>query len=86
MPTSFLSSSAPGRCVAGAVFEPEVTIVMSVVFDEICEQLLIPMTAESIRQIIAIRILELAHNGEHDPMRLRDAVLESIGVARVGGR
>jgi hypothetical protein len=68
------------------VFEPEATHAMSMAFDEICERLVIPPTAEAAREVVAHRVLELARKGEHDPNRLRDAVLKIIGVpARVSG-
>jgi hypothetical protein len=48
-------------------------------FDEVCERLAIPETADAPREIVALRIVELASNGERDPERLRDKPLKSIG-------
>jgi hypothetical protein len=59
---------------------------MSLAFDEICERLLVPETAAAAREVVALRIIELARSGERDPHRLRDAVLKIIGVpSRVTG-
>ena len=80
------SSSPLDRCIGSRAFDAATKTVVFTVFDEICNQLLIPITADSIREIIAVRIVELAHNGEHDPARLRDAVMDSIGVTRVSDR
>jgi hypothetical protein len=67
------------------VFEPELIDAMSSAFDEICERLDIPATAEAAREIIA-DLIKLARNGEHDPERLRDAALKIMGVpSRVTG-
>jgi hypothetical protein len=68
------------------VFEPELTHGMSLAFDEVCERLAIPATAHAAREVIALRIIGLARDGEHDPEGMRDAVLKIIGVpARATG-
>ncbi len=58
-----------------AVFEPEITHAMSVAFDEVCQALNLTAGLEREREVIAVRIIELARRGEHDPQRLRDRLL-----------
>ena len=60
-------------------FPPEVIDAMSWAFEEICERLVIPETADAPRAMVAFRIVELARKGERDPERLRDKALKSIG-------
>jgi hypothetical protein len=48
---------------------------MSVAFDEVCVALGLPETSLAVRELIAIRIIELAQRGERDAARLRDRVL-----------
>jgi hypothetical protein len=60
-------------------FPPEVIDAMSSAFDEVCERLAIPEAADAPREIVALRIVELARKGERDPERLRDEALKSIG-------
>jgi hypothetical protein len=44
---------------------------MSWAFDAVCERLAIPETADARREMVALRIVELARKGERDPKRLR---------------
>jgi hypothetical protein len=75
MTKPFKDSKTPGE----AVFPPEVIDAMSWAFDAVCEKLAIPEMADASREIVASRIVELALKGEHDPERLRDEALKSIG-------
>ena len=63
------------------VFTPDATHAMSVAFDEVCRTLFVPDNAKAVREAIADKVIEHARCGEHDPDRLRDAVLRQIGVA-----
>jgi hypothetical protein len=40
----------------------------------------VPDKAKAVREAIADRVIEHARRGEHDPDRLRDAVLKEIGA------
>jgi len=66
--------------IAGGAFAPEETQAMSKAFDEVCEALQVATGARSVREAIALKIIAHARNGEHDPERLRDAVLKEIGL------
>ena len=59
-------------------FPPEVIDAMSCAFDAVCERLAIPETADAPREIVALRIVELARTGERDPKRLRDKALKVL--------
>jgi hypothetical protein len=63
----------------GAAFDPEVTRVLGEAFDEACCQLNDTGQPEMVREIIARRIIELAYEGERDPVKLSNGALASLG-------
>jgi len=56
-------------------FDPKDVSAMSLAFDEVCKALDLPADAASAREVIAIRIIELAKRGGRSPTFLRDQVL-----------
>jgi hypothetical protein len=56
-------------------FDPKDVTAMSVAFEEVCKQLDLPADAATTREVIAIRIIELAKRGQRSPTALRDQVL-----------
>lgn len=56
-------------------FDPQDVSAMSLAFDEVCKALDLPADAASTREVIAIRIIELAKRGGRNPYFLRDQVL-----------
>jgi hypothetical protein len=62
-------------------FGPEQTHAMSAAFDQVCHALKVGGDARA-REAIAVRIIELARRGEHDPERLRDRVLSDASGVR----
>jgi hypothetical protein len=58
----------------GAVFGPDQIAVMSAALDEVCERLKLNGNTKA-KEIVAIRIIELANRGERSPTRLRDQLL-----------
>ena len=56
-------------------FDPQDVSAMSLAFDEVCKALDLPADAASTREVIAIRIIELAKRGGRSPTFLRDQVL-----------
>jgi hypothetical protein len=62
------------RCIDAETFEPAAIQVMSVALDDICKALNIPADAIA-REVIAIRVIELAGRGARSPTELRDSVL-----------
>lgn len=63
------------------MFEPEVTSAMSAAFDQACLVLNLPERAVREREVVAVRIIELARRGESDPDRLCARVLREAGAA-----
>jgi hypothetical protein len=55
----------------GAAFDPETTTAMATAVDEVCKALRLNGD-KATREIIAMRVVELARQGEHDPRKLRD--------------
>ena len=62
-----------------SAFEPDHIQAMSMAFEEVCKALAIqdPLS----REVMAVRIIELARRGERSPARLRDRVLHEAGLA-----
>jgi hypothetical protein len=56
-------------------FDPKAVIAMGMAFDDICKTLEVPADATSLRESIAIRIIDLAKRGERSPTVLRDRIL-----------
>jgi hypothetical protein len=65
------------------VFDPKDITAMSMALEEVCKVLEREDTAA--REVVAVRIIELAKTGERSPTRLRDRVLHETGMAaRIG--
>jgi hypothetical protein len=60
-------------------FDPEAVQAMSTALDEVCRTLQLNGDQRA-REVMAIRIVELAGRGERDPERLRDRVLQEAGA------
>jgi hypothetical protein len=54
----------------GKVFPPEETRAMGIAFEQACKSLGLMDKSDPLTEIIAAKIIELAHRGEHDPERL----------------
>jgi hypothetical protein len=57
-------------------FDPKDVTSMSIALDEVCRSLNIGPEAQGVREVIAIRIIELVRRGERSPTRLRDRILQ----------
>jgi len=64
-----------------AVFEPDEIQAMSLALDDVCKALKLPDSGNPAREVIAVRIIELARRGERSPTRLRDRVLNEANGA-----
>jgi hypothetical protein len=62
------------------VFVPEDIVAMSMALDDICKELSLRDNG-SAREVIAVRIIDLAKTGERSPTRLRDRVLHEAHMA-----
>lgn len=60
---------------AEAVFEPHDIDAMSMALNDVCEVLKLDGNAKA-REIVAMRIIELARRGERSPEKLRDLLLQ----------
>jgi hypothetical protein len=60
-------------------FDPDALRAMSTALDEVCRTLQVNGDQRA-REVIAVRIIELARRGERDPELLRDRVLLEAGA------
>jgi hypothetical protein len=65
-----------------AVFEPEEIHALTVAFDDICREMDLPVTATVAREVVAMRVIDLAREGLIDPARLKARVLHEVRLAR----
>jgi hypothetical protein len=63
-----------------AVFEPEAIAVMTTAFEETLHTLGLVDHTGLATEIVAKKIIELAQQGERDPIRLRDRAVQSLSV------
>jgi hypothetical protein len=61
-------------------FDPDALRAMSTALEEVSRTLQLDGDPRA-REVIAVRIVELARRGERDPERLRDRVLQEAGAA-----
>lgn len=65
-------------------FDPKDITAMSMALDEVCKSLNLKDSSTA-REVMAVRIIELAKAGERSPTRLRDRVLHEAGMGdRIG--
>ena len=62
------------------VFDPEDITAMSMALDDICKELNLRDDSAA-REVMAVRIIDLAKSGERSPTRLRDRVLQEAHMA-----
>jgi hypothetical protein len=66
------------------VFDPKDITAISMALDDVCETLNLKDDSAA-REVMAVRIVEVAKTGERSPTRLRDRVLQEAGMAeRIG--
>jgi hypothetical protein len=63
------------------VFDPKDITAMSMALDDICKELNLRDDSAA-REVIAVRIINLAKIGERSPARLRDRVLQDTHMAQ----
>jgi arginase family enzyme len=63
----------------GHAFGPDALRAMSTALEDACRMLKVDHD-QGAREAMAVRIIELARNGECDPERLRDRVLQEAGA------
>jgi hypothetical protein len=67
--------------VKDGVFDQKDITAMSMALDDVCKILNL-RDDSSAREVIAIRIVDLARAGERSPARLRDRILHEADLAR----
>ena len=67
--------------VKDGVFDQKDITAMSTALDDVCKILNL-RDDNSAREVIAIRIVDLARAGERNPTRLRDRILHEADLAR----
>jgi hypothetical protein len=70
--------------VKDGVFDQKDITAMSMALDDVCKILNL-RDDSSAREVIAIRIVDLARAGERSPTRLRDRILHEANLARHAG-
>jgi hypothetical protein len=70
--------------VRDGVFDQKDIAAMSTALDEVCKMLNL-RDDSSAKEVIAIRIIDLARAGERSPTRLRDRILHEANLARRAG-
>jgi len=63
-------------------FEPEDIATVSFAFERVCKALEIGPHAAREREVVAIRLIELARRGERNSERLIEKVLQEAGLDR----
>jgi len=66
--------------IKDGAFEPDDIKAMSMALDEVCASLSLNGDVEA-KEIVAMRIIELARRGERSPTKLRDRVLAEANGA-----
>ncbi len=61
--------------IAAPAFDAETTRAMGVAFEMACSSLRLSGTADPLTKLVALKIIDTASEGEHDPVRLHDAVM-----------
>ena len=60
-------------------FDPDALRAMSIALEAVCRTLQVDGDQRA-REVMAVRIVELARRGERDPQRLSDRVLREAGM------
>jgi len=66
------------RLVEGRAFDPDEVELLVRVFDAALRDLNLTHTADPATELVAKRIIELALQGERDPVRLHEAAVKGI--------
>jgi hypothetical protein len=67
----------------GAIFDPEIVSVMGTAFEDVWKALEASSRTDVTKEIVAIKIIQLARAGETHPIVLREKVLSELGLLRL---
>jgi hypothetical protein len=71
------------RILKLAAFEPDAITRMVTAYEDALRVLGVADLQDPITEIVAKKIIELAPQGESDPMRLRQRALEELGIGKI---
>jgi ABC-type hemin transport system substrate-binding protein len=63
------------------VFDPKAIEAMHIALEAVCKSLQLSARGDSLTQVVAQKIVEIASTGERDPQRLRDLTLHALKEA-----
>jgi hypothetical protein len=66
------------RLLQNHSFEPETIMVLAVAYEDTLRSLGLVERTDPLTEIVAQRIIQLAQQGERDPVQLRDCALKSL--------
>jgi hypothetical protein len=61
-----------------AAFDPQAIEAISAAFEAVCASLQLVNRSDSVAEIVARKVIEVAGTGERDPVRIRDLVLLAL--------
>ena len=67
----------------GAIFDTEIVSAMGTAFEDVCKALEASGRTDVTKEIVAIKIIQLARGGETHPIVLREKVLSQLGLLRL---
>ena len=70
--------------ISDRAFDAEVTALICQAFDKTCRALHDTGQPDSVKEIIAKRIIDIAGRGERDPGKMCEAALISLGLVPTG--
>jgi hypothetical protein len=69
------------RILKNTAFDPELVDIMVAAYEEACQQLrLSEKRSDSITELVAKKIIEIAQTGERDPAALLQRAFKELGI------
>jgi hypothetical protein len=72
--------SSVDQIFTAAAFDANATTVMGKAFDLACQNMGISRQPESVKEVMALRIIQAARSGERDPLRLAAKAMDAVGI------
>ena len=67
--------------ISNRSFDAETTAIISEAFDKVCKEMHDKGQLDSVKEIIANRLIEIAARGERDPEKMSESALISLSLA-----
>jgi hypothetical protein len=71
---------AINRIFKTMAFEPEAIAIMAAAYEDALRVLLLANRQDPITELVARKIIDVAHSGESDPARIREQALRELGI------